>query len=105
MPRAEHASRPAKLPRKMPRNLVAASLDLLGFAQALDERGAQQKGAREFRVFCGAAQFVVVLLVHCRILLGEQALVANGLRLGVLERDVAALALIAVEDLLADLLA
>src|SRR5262245_59961879 len=80
-----------------PSNLRASSCDPLGFAQALDPGGAQQKGARERGVLRGAAQLVVVLLAHGRVLFGQEALVADGLRLRVLHGDVTALALVALE--------
>src|SRR5215467_15559334 len=78
------------------------SCNPLGFAQALDQGAAQQEGACELGVFRGAAQLVVVALAHRGVLLRQQPLVADGLRLRVLQSDVTALALIAVEHLLAD---
>ncbi len=42
-------------------------------------------------------KLVVVLAAHRGVLLGQQPLVADGLRLGVLHRHVPALALVAVE--------
>src|SRR5262249_28037518 len=67
----------------MPRSLF----DALRLAEALDQRGAQQEGARELRIFRGSPQLVVVFLPHRRILLHQHALVADGLRLRVLDRD------------------
>src|SRR5262245_16684950 len=81
-------------------NLRASSCDLLGFAQALDQGAAQQKGARTRGILRRAAQLVVVLLAHGRVLLSQEALVADGLRLRVLQGDVTALALVAVEQVL-----
>src|SRR5262249_39628993 len=69
------------------------SRNLLRFAQALDQRGAQQKSARELGIFRGPAQLLVIPLAHRGVLFRQQPLVADCLRLRVLERDVAALAL------------
>ncbi len=77
----------------------------LRLAQTLDQRRAQQERTRLHRILGGAAQFVLITLAHRRVGLGEQALVADGLRLRVLDRDVAALALVAVEHILAGLAA
>src|SRR5436853_5777847 len=71
---------------------LTSSRDRFRLAQAFDQRRAQEKGAREFWVLRSAAQLVVVLLAHGRVLLREHALVADGLGLGVLQRDMAALA-------------
>ena len=76
---------------------LSVIIDLLGFAQAFDQRRAQQELARQRRVFGRAPQLVVVALAHGGVALLEQPLVADGLRLGVLHGDVAALALVAVE--------
>src|SRR5919197_6119029 len=73
----------------------SASCNALGFAQALDQRRAQEKRARKLGVFRGPAQFVVVVLAHRRIFFCQKPLVADGLRLGVLQCDVPALALVA----------
>src|SRR5262249_39325509 len=75
------------------------SCNPLGFAQALDQGAAQQEGARELGVFRGPAQFLVVALAHRGVLFRQQTFVADGLRLRVLQRDVPALALVAVEHL------
>src|SRR5690348_16994982 len=72
--------------------------DRFGFAQAFEQRGAQQKLAGELRVLRGAPQLVVITLTHCRIALGQQPLVTDGLRLRVCQCDMTALALVAVED-------
>src|SRR5262249_54316288 len=77
------------------------SRNLLRFAQALDQRGAQQKSARELGIFRGPAQLLVIPLAHRGVLFRQQPLVADCLRLRVLERDVAARALVAVEPLCA----
>src|SRR5215510_13352993 len=82
-----------------------ASGDLISLAQALDQGGAEQEGARKLRVFRSPAQLLVVLLAYRRILLCQHALVADGLGLGVLERDMAALPFVAIEHLVAHLLA
>src|ERR1700722_488274 len=79
--------------------------DRLRLAQTLDQRRAQQERPRSHRVVRGATQLVLILLTHLRIGLGEQALVADGLGLRVLDRDVAALALVAVEHVLVGLAA
>ena len=73
----------------------------VGLAHAVDERGAQQIGPGEIRVGRGAAELVMIAPAHGRVALLEKTAVADGLRLGVLHRDVAALALVAVELLLA----
>src|SRR5262245_16856148 len=78
------------------------SCNPLGFAQALDQGAAQQERARELGVFRGPAQLIVVALAHCGVLFRQQTLVADGLRLRVLQGDVPALALVAVEHLLPD---
>src|SRR5262245_66337888 len=78
------------------------SCNPLGFAQALDQGAAQQERARELGVFRGSAQFLVVALADRGGLLRQQPLVADGLRLRVLQGDVPALALVAVEHLLPD---
>src|SRR6516162_3130879 len=88
-------SRPARFARFQ-------SCNPLGFAQALDQGAAQQEGARELWIFRGPAQLVVVALADRGVLLRQQSLVADGLRLRVLQRDVPALALVAVEHLLAN---
>src|SRR5262245_22630778 len=90
-------SRRSSNPHAQPR----CSRDALGLALALDQRAAQQEGARQLGIFRRAAQLVVVFLAHRRILLRQQALVANSLRLRVLHGDVAALALVAVEHVVA----
>ena len=59
----------------------------------VDQRRAQQEGARQLGVLRGAAQIIVVFRPHRRILLRQQPLVAHGLRLRVLHGDVPALAL------------
>src|SRR5262249_56885848 len=86
--------------RQIPCRVLPAkrrSRDPLGLAQALDQRRAQEEGGAELGVLRGAAQLVVVLAAHGRVLFRQQALVADGLRLGVLQGDVPALALVAVE--------
>src|SRR5260370_9543886 len=75
--------------------------NLLGFAQAFDQRGAQQKGACQLGIFRGPAQLLVVARAHRKILLRQQALVTNGLRLRVANRGLAPLPLLTVEPLLA----
>src|SRR5713226_864371 len=72
----------------------AGSRNLLGLAQALDQRRPQQERARELRVLRRTAQLVVILPAHRRVLFGQQPLVADGLRLRVLHGDVTALALV-----------
>src|SRR5713226_10619922 len=86
-------------PRRSGRELSRGrcSSDLIGFAQALDEGAAQQKCSRELGILSHAAQFVEVPSADGRIAFRQQAFVADGLRLGVLYRDVPALALVAVE--------
>src|SRR5499433_3841391 len=78
------------------------SCNSLGFAQALDQGAAQQERARKLGVFRGPAQLIVVALADRGVLLRQQPLVADGLRLRVLQGDVPALALVAVEHLLPD---
>src|SRR5215831_20270469 len=78
------------------------SCNPLGFAQAFDQGAAQQEGACELGIFRGSAQLVVIALAYRGVLLRQQPLVADGLRLRVLQRDVSALTLVAVEHLLAD---
>src|SRR5216683_3271035 len=85
-----------------PARFARQSCNALGFAQALDQGAAQQEGACELGIFRGPAQLVVVAPAYRGILLRQQPLVADGLRLRVLQRDVLALPLIAVEQLLAD---
>src|SRR5439155_11017068 len=81
--------------------MPTGSRDALRLAQALDKRRAQQESPCQLGVFRRAAQLVVVLSAHGRVLLGQQPLVANGLRLRVLHGDVAALALVAVKQVVA----
>src|ERR1043166_3574886 len=69
----------------------------LRLAQAVEQRGAQQELARQRRVFGLAAQLVVIAPAHRGIALFKEPLVADGLRLGVLDRHVAALPLVPVE--------
>src|SRR5262252_9612861 len=93
--RLQACPRPARFARPQ-------SYNPLGFAQALDQGAAQQEGARKLGIFRGPPQLVVIALAYRGVLLRQQPLVADGLRLRVLQRDVTALALIAVEHLLAD---
>src|SRR5579883_803436 len=76
---------------------VYPSRDLLGLAQALDERSAQEKFSRQLRIFRRAAKLVVIASAHLRIAFFQQALVADRLRLGVLHRNMAALPFVAVK--------
>ena len=71
--------------------------NLLGLAQAFEQRRPQQELARQRRIFGLAPQLVVVAPAHRRIALLQQPLVADGLRLGVLDRDMPALPFVAVE--------
>src|SRR5262249_46514248 len=100
---------PRKPPTRRPSAMSVArsfrSWDGLRLAQAFDQRRAQQEGARELRILGGAAQLVVIARPHGGILLGQQLLVADGLRLRVLQRDVAALARVAVELILGEVAA
>src|SRR5215468_6372238 len=93
--RLQACSRPARFARPQ-------SCNPLGFAQALDQGAAQQEGARKLGIFRGPPQLVVIALAYRGVLLRQQPLVADGLRLRVLQRDVSALTLVAVEHLLAD---
>src|SRR5580692_12253404 len=80
--------------------LIAVSIsspNRVGFAQALEQRRAQQILARQYRIVSGPAQFIVVALPYRRILLGQKFFVAHGLRLRVRDGDMAALALVAIE--------
>src|ERR1051326_9365938 len=78
-------------------SLHPALRDRFGLAQTFEQRGAQQKFAGEFRILGGAAKLIVVTLAHRRIALGQEPLVADGLRLRMRYRNMAALPLIAVE--------
>src|SRR5215212_5679778 len=80
-------------------------LNLLSLAQAFDQGRAQQKFAREFRVFRRASELVMIAPAHRRVAFRQQPLVAYGLRLGVLDGDVTALAFITVEHVLFSLAA
>src|SRR5580693_10684932 len=73
------------------------SRNRVGFAQALEQRRAQQILARQRRIVRGPAQVVVIALPYRRILLSQKSFVAHGLRLRMRDGDVAALALVAVE--------
>src|SRR5262245_35792076 len=85
--------------REIIRALMPSS-NALSLAQALDQRAAQEKSACEFGIFRRSTQLFVILLAHSRIFLGQQSFVADSLRLGVLQRHVPALALVAVQDVL-----
>src|SRR5262245_41427219 len=62
--------------------------NLLGLPQALDQGAAQQEFARQLRVLGGAAQLIVVAPAHGWVALLQEPLVADGLRLRVLDRHV-----------------
>src|SRR4051812_3150184 len=74
------------------------SRDLRRFAHAVDERAAQQEGARELWIFGLPAQLLVIAPPDGRVLFHEQLLVADSLHLSVLDGDVAALALVQIEQ-------
>src|SRR5215471_7440577 len=74
--------------------------DLFRLTQAFDERRPQQERPRPHRILCGAAQLIVAAFAYRGVLFGKQALVADGLGLGVLDGHVATLALVAVENFL-----
>src|SRR5580700_2484844 len=82
-----------------------SSRNRVGFPQALEQRRAQQILARQFWIFRGPAQVVVVALPDRRILLGQKSLVAHGLRLRMRNSDMAALALVAIEHAVVGFLA
>src|SRR6266852_5553993 len=69
--------------------------------QTFDERRPQQECPRPHRILGGAAQLVLIAFTHRGVLLGQQPLVADGLRLGMLNSNVAALPFVAVENFLA----
>src|SRR5262249_15932173 len=79
--------------------------DPFRLTQAFDELSPQQVRPRPRRVLGGAAQLVVAAFAYRRVLLGEEALVADGLGLGVLDGHVATLAFVAVENFLSPLAA
>src|SRR3954465_1848063 len=71
--------------------------NLLGFAQAVEQRGSQQELAGKSRVVGLAPQLMVVALAHRGVALLQQSLVADGLRLGVFHRHVPPLPFVSVE--------
>src|SRR5215471_16037919 len=93
VPAPPHSPRPASpiASWQMP------SQDLFGLAQAFDQGGAQQERTRELWVLRCAAQLIVVLLPHGRVLFCQEPLVTDCLGLGVLQRDVAALPFVAIK--------
>src|SRR5712671_4782724 len=75
-----------------------SSRDLSRFAHTVDQRGAQEESASELRILRLPAQLLVIAAADGRVLFHEQLLVADGLRLGVLHGDVAALAFVKIEQ-------
>ena len=75
------------------------SRNLRCFTQAVEQRTAHQKRARELGIVRRAVQVVVIFLPHHWVFFGEQLFVAFGLRLGVVHRHVFALAGVAVKHI------
>src|SRR5580692_5244321 len=70
-PQAAPTAAPAIKSPTAARFISWPSRDLLRFAQALDQRAAQQERPRELRVLGGAAQLVVVAPADGRVLLRQ----------------------------------
>src|SRR5579862_842492 len=88
---------PARRKRQAPPDPLQISGNGLSFPQALEQRRAQQKLARQLPVIRRPPQLIVIALPHRRIPFGQESLVADGLRLRMRDGHVAALPLVAVE--------
>src|SRR5215472_5139948 len=77
---------------------MGSSLYPRGFADAVDQRRAQQKGARKLRILRLPLELLVIAAPDGRVLLHQELLVADRLSLGVLHGDMAALALVEIKQ-------